>query len=104
MEEPDPIQSTPKKRRKVDYEALYSPFTRIPGMDLATVRDLLDIGLQEVDELRGRAPEVLFEQILDLREQTPADRLALLRMAVYFAETDSPDPALLQPHKWRDPH
>ena len=104
MEDADPRSPVPRKRRKVDYEALHSPFNRIPGMDLPTVRDLLDIGLREVDELRGRAPEVLFEQILDLREQTPGDRLAVLRMAVYFAETDPPDPALLHPHKWMDPH
>jgi hypothetical protein len=90
-----------RPRRKVDHEALRSPLNRIPGIDLKTVRDLLDIGLREVDELRGRAPESLFEEILDLREQTPRDRLWTLRMAVYFAETPEPDATLLQPWKWQ---
>lgn len=81
-------------------EALQSPLKRIPGMDLPSVRDLLDIGVQEIDDLRGRSPEVLFEEVQLLREETPADRLHSFRMAVYFAETDEPDPHLLQPWKW----
>lgn len=91
-----------KKKKKVDMEALTSPLKRIPGMDLPSVRDLLDIGITEVEELNGRSPEALFEDILNLREQTPPDRLHFLRMAVYFAESDDPDPKLLQAWKWAD--
>lgn len=90
----------PGKKKKVDMEALQSPLKRIPGMDLPSVRDLLDIGVREIDELRGRSPEVLFEEVQQLREDTPPDRLYSFRMAVYFAETDEPDPHLLQPWKW----
>ena len=89
------------KKKKVDMEALQSPLNRIPGMDIQSVRDLLDIGLQEVDDLRGRSPEVLFEEVLLLKKETPPDRLPSFRMAVYFAETDDPDPALLEPWKWQ---
>ena len=91
-----------KKKKKVDMEALTSPLKRIPGMDLPSVRDLLDIGITEVEELNGRSPEALFEDIMNLREQTPPDRLHFLRMAVYFAESDDPDPKLLQAWKWAD--
>lgn len=91
------------RKRKVDVEALHSPLKRIPGMDIPSVRDLLDLGIRHVEELRGRSPEVLMEEILNLREQTPPDRLGFLRMAVYFAETDVPDPHLLQAWKWQDP-
>jgi hypothetical protein len=90
------------RRKKVDLQALQSPLKRIPGMDIASVRDLLDIGVRDIDELRGRSPEALFEDILNLREQTPPDRLHYLRMAVYYAETEQPDPALLQAWKWSD--
>lgn len=90
----------PQKRRKVDMEALQSPLKRIPGMDIGSVRDLLDIGLSEIDELRGRSPEVLFEEVLLMRAETPPERLHTFRMAVYYAETEEPDPALLQPWKW----
>jgi len=89
------------KRKKVDYEALQSPLNRIPGMDLPTVRDLIDLGIQEVDELRGRSPEAIFEDILNKNEQTPPDRLFSIRMATYYAETSDPDPALLHPWKWQ---
>ena len=72
-------------------------------MSILTVRDLLDIGIQDIDELRGRSPEALLEEIFDLREQTPRDRLSYLRLAVYYAETEDPDPQLLQAWKWTDP-
>jgi hypothetical protein len=89
-----------RKKKKVDVEALKSPLKRIPGMDIASVRDLLDVGVEHVDELRGRSPESLFEEILNLREQTPPDRLHYLRMAVYYAETPDPDPNMLEAWKW----
>ncbi|MEX0325551.1 MAG: helix-hairpin-helix domain-containing protein [Puniceicoccaceae bacterium] len=94
---------TGRKKKKVDIEALQSPLKRIPGMDISSVRDLLDIGITEIDELRGRSPEALLEEIFNLREQTPRDRLSYLRLAVYFAETDNPDPQLLEAWKWSDP-
>lgn len=100
----DPFEElTTRRKKKVDIEALQSPLKRIPGMDIPSVRDLLDIGISEIDDLRGRSPEALLEEIFNLREQTPPDRLGYLRMAVYYAETDNPDPRLLQAWKWSDP-
>lgn len=93
----------PRRKKKVDLEALQSPLKRIPGMDVASVRDLIDLGIHDVEELRGRSPEALFDDILSLREQTPPDRLHCLRMAVYYAETPEPDPHLMQPWKWSEP-
>jgi len=89
-----------KPRKKVDMQALQSEFKRIPNLDIQTARDLLDIGMQHVHELSGRSPEVLYEQIQRLRPQTPSDRLAAIRMAVYYAETAEPDPLLMHPHRW----
>lgn len=99
----NPFPHPDRKRKKVDVEALQSPLKRIPGMDLPSVRDLLDIGVREIDELRGRAPESLLEEIRALGKEPAVDRLAFLRMAVYFAESDSPDPHLLQAWKWAEP-
>ncbi len=90
----------PKKKKKVDYEALHSPLNRIPGIDLLTVRDLLDCGFQQIDELSGRSPEVLYGEICDRKPGTPVDRLYALRMAVYYSETDDPEPELLHIWKW----
>jgi hypothetical protein len=90
----------PKKKKKVDYEALQSPLNRIPGLDLLTVRDLIDCGFRHIHDLAGRSPEAIFEEIQNRRENTPADRIGAIRLAVYFAETPDPDPRRLQPHLW----
>jgi hypothetical protein len=92
-----------KKKKKVDLEALTSVFKRIPGMNITTARDLMDLGFQDIDELRGRSPEALFEEIREIRPKSPDDLINYLRLAVYFAETDEPDPLLLEAWKWADP-
>lgn len=92
----------PARKRKVDYAALNSPLARIPGIDLLTVRDLLDSGIGQPAELMGRSPEVLYEEILQRKPQTPRDRLFALRLAVYFAETPEPEPARLKIWCWMD--
>ena len=91
-----------KKKRKTDYDALNSSFTHIPHLNIETARDLLDLGFREIYELSGRSPEVLFESLKKKKTNTPKDRLYSIRMAVYFAETDDPDPAKLLPHAWKD--
>ena len=91
-----------KKKKKVDREALSSPMMRIPRMDVLVARDLIDIGMKELYQLQGRSAESLFEEIRKMREDTPEYRLAYLRMAIYYAENDSPDPKLLHPQEWQD--
>jgi hypothetical protein len=92
----------PAPKKKTDYAALASPFMRIPRFPVEVARDLLDMGLREVYELQGRAPESL---LLELRKRKPTasdDRLAWFRLAVYFAETPSPEGAKLHPAAWKD--
>lgn len=91
-----------RRKKKADREALLSGLMKIPRIDVATVRDLIDLGYREIDELRGRSPEVLFEELRARKPQAPADRLYSFRMAVYYAENDDPDPARLSPWAWRD--
>jgi hypothetical protein len=96
------MQRANKKKRKVDVAALQSEFKRsVPSLDLTVARDLLDCGFIHIDDLRGRSPEVIFEQINKLRPQTPADHLWSLRMMVYFSETTEPDRNLMHPHMWQ---
>ncbi|HAY75902.1 MAG: hypothetical protein VYA10_05380 [Verrucomicrobiota bacterium] len=94
--------SSTKKKKKVDRVALSSPMMRIPRMDVLVARDLIDIGIQELYELEGRSAESLFEEIRGLRPETPKYRIAYLRMGIYFAENDPPDPAMLHPKAWED--
>lgn len=95
----NPWMALPKKK-KVDYEALTSPLMQIPSMDVKSVRDLIDIGIREIYHLEGRAPETLFDEIRKQKPDAPQDRLPVLKMAVYFAETTDPDPKRLYPHVW----
>jgi len=90
-----------KKKKKVDREALNSALMRIPRMDVAAARNLLDIGIREIFELQGRAPEVLLDEARNKNPQIPDDRIRYFRMAVYFAESPSPEPGKLHPDEWR---
>jgi hypothetical protein len=89
-----------KKKKKVDYEALNSALMRIPRMDVATARNLIDIGISEIYELHGRAPEVLMEEARAKSDEIPDDRIRYFRMAVYFAETENPANHRLHPDAW----
>ena len=89
-----------KKKKKVDRVALASPMMRVPRLDIQVARDLIDIGVKELYELEGRAAESLFEEIKKVRPDTPEYRLAHIRMAIYFAETDTPAPQKLHPCEW----
>lgn len=90
----------PKKKKKVDYEALNSALMRIPRMDVAAARDLIDLGIREIYELQGRAPEVLFEDARTNNPEIPADRIRYFRLAVYYAETVLPQTSMLHPDAW----
>lgn len=90
-----------KKKKKVDYEALNSALMRIPRMDVAVARGLLDIGIREIYELHGRDPEILFEEARAKKPVIAAEQIRYFRMAVYYAETDNPEPRMLHPDQWR---
>ena len=91
-----------KKKKKIDKEAMASPMMRIPRMDIRVARDLIDIGVKELYELQGRAPESIFEEIKKRRIDTPKWRLPYLRMAVYYSENEEQEPSKLHPHAWED--
>ncbi len=90
-----------KKKKKVDYEALNSSLMRIPRMDVAAARNLIDIGVREIYDLQGRAPEVLLEEAKSKNAEVPDDRIRFFRMAVYYAESPDPETAMLHPDAWR---
>ena len=90
------------KKKKVDREAMHSAIMRIPRMDVGVSRDLIDIGIREIYELEGRSAESLFDEIKDLKPETPEYRLAYLRMGIYFAENDPPEANKLHPSVWQE--
>ena len=91
-----------KKKKKVDYEALNSRLMQIPKMDIASARNLLNIGIQDIFELEGRSPESLFEIIKIANPEADPKMLWYLRMAVYFAENKNQlDSNKLTPWAWK---
>ncbi len=84
-----------EKKKKIDYEALQSSFMRIPQMDIATARNLIDLGYKESFQLIGISPEVLFEEIKKKNINISKEILHKLRVAVYFVENPNCDPKKL---------
>ena len=77
--------SLPEKKKKVDYAALASPFMRIPKMNVRAARALMDMGIHEVYELRGRDPESLLQDYSKIANPDP-DLLKYFTIAVSFSE------------------
>jgi methylated-DNA-protein-cysteine methyltransferase-like protein len=75
----------------------------IPGVGPSIARDLLDLGMRRVADLRGASPERLYTRLCE-RRGTHQDRclLYVFRCAVYYAETPDADPNLLKWWKWKD--
>lgn len=92
----------PKKKKKVDREALASSMMRIPRMDVQAARDLMDIGVRELYQLQGRSAESLFEDLKAKKPDAPEYRLPYFRMAIYFAENEEHEAELLHPKAWEE--
>jgi len=87
--------------KKVDYEALNSALMRIPHMNVSVARNLIDLGICEIYQLRGRSPEILLEDTKNRNTKTPDNLISYFRMAVYFAECDLPESSKLHPDAWK---
>ena len=76
---------------------------QIPGIGKNMEQHLLRVGVQRVEDLRGRDPRELYD--LDcLAAGGPLDRCVLyvFRCAVYYAGTANPDPEKLKWWYWKD--
>ena len=75
----------------------------IPGVGKSIARDLRDLGIARVADLRGADPEALYDNLCALRG-AHSDRCVLytFRCAVYFASEEQHDPELLKWWNWKD--
>jgi len=75
----------------------------IPGLGKSIARDLLDLGIRHVRDLKGRDPERLYHKLSVLRGMH-IDRCVLyaFRCSVYYASRKKHDPALLKWWNWKD--
>ncbi len=76
---------------------------RIPGVGKEISEDLRNIGIRSVQDLKGRDPESLYQELCEF-ESTKIDRcmLYVLRCAVYYASNIEHDPRLLKWWNWKD--
>lgn len=75
----------------------------IPGVGPSIAKDLNDLGIREVRDLKSRDPEDMFVELCDQRNES-IDRCVLyvFRCAIYYAENEDRDPELLKWWNWKD--
>ncbi len=75
----------------------------IPGVGKSIARDLRNIGIHAVADLRGKSPERLYEKSNRLAgKKQDSCLLYTFRCAVYFSQTKRPKPELLKWWNWKD--
>jgi hypothetical protein len=75
----------------------------IPGIGRKIARDLIDLGYRKPEDLKGKDPQQMYQNLISLRGRH-IDRclLYVFRCAVYYADNDAHDPELLKWWKWKD--
>ena len=78
-------------------------FQIIPGIGKNLSRDLVDLGYQKVNELKGENSETMYQNLVELRGHN-IDRCVLyvFRCAVYYANNSVHEPELLKWWNWKD--
>ena len=74
----------------------------LPGIGPNLARDLLDLGFEAPDDLRGADPEVMYADLCEMRGGH-VDRCVLyaFRCAVHVASGDDSDPELRKWWNWK---
>ena len=75
----------------------------IPGVGKSIAKNLNNIGIQTISDLKGKNPEKLYE-MSNRFEGRVQDKclLYVFRQAVYFAENKKHDPEKLKWWNWKD--
>jgi hypothetical protein len=89
-------------KAKVRGEALRE-LQEIPGIGPSLARDLVNLGIHRIADLRKRDPEALYRK-LEKQVGTHVDRCVLytFRCAVYYASNARHKPRLLKWWNWKD--
>jgi len=76
---------------------------QIPGVGKIIARDLQELGVGSVSDLKDADPEQLYEKLC-VWKGVRVDRcmLYVFRCAVYFASRKNHDPELLKWWRWKD--
>jgi len=76
---------------------------KIPGVGKTIEQDLLRLGYDTIASLRGADPEEIYQRdCLERGMQIDRCMLYVYRCAVYFAETEHPEPEKCKWWNWKD--
>jgi len=77
--------------------------TRIPGVGPSIARDLFELGISRVSDLRNSQPEQMYAELCEQAGRS-VDRCVLyvFRCAVYYASESAHQPELLKWWNWKD--
>ena len=91
------------RMRVLDMKQTEKNLEQIPGVGKRIAREMQNIGISSVDQLKGKNPEKLYQKLSDFKAG-PVDRcmLYVLRCAVYYASNTKHDPELLKWWNWKD--
>jgi hypothetical protein len=84
-------------------QSVLKEFEQIPGVGKKISKDLWDMGLRSVEDLKDNDPEKLYRELCQ-RQKVQVDRcmLYLFRCAVYYASNKKHDLELLKWWNWKD--
>jgi predicted RecB family nuclease len=85
------------------HESVLKDLQVIPGVGKSIARDLYEIGIRSVKDLKGRNPQILYDDMCH-KQGIQIDRcmLYVMRGAVYFASHKTHDPEKLKWWNWKD--
>jgi hypothetical protein len=76
---------------------------QIPGVGPSVAKDLNELGIARISDLRGRNAESLYQKLCTLRgEKQDRCVLYVFRCAIYYASEKKHDPELLKWWNWKD--
>jgi Pathogenicity locus len=80
-----------------------SKLRQIPGVGIQVEKDLNNLGIFEIAQLKNNDPQKLYDKLCRLQKAN-IDRCMLytLRCAVYFASNKTHKPELLKWWNWKD--
>jgi hypothetical protein len=77
--------------------------TEIPGVGKSIAKDLWELGIRRVDDLKGKDPERLYrKRCTQTGVQIDRCLLYVFRCAVYYASHKTHQPELLKWWSWKD--
>ncbi len=95
--------SLPSVQTAAPDRAALQALQEIPGIGKSLSRDLLELGIRRVDDLKGMNPRRLYDQLGALRSSTQDPCvLYTFRCAIYYATAQHPKPEKLRWWYWKD--